>query len=100
MNKLTLKSAIQTDYIPPDDWLIHEWEMLNDLGFEVDDAYSMSFEQLEDFLGKEKKVKFKVYRKKDGWYLEPTINNQKTKTEIFRYHTKLMHRIHDLFGKF
>jgi len=97
---LSLKELLQTDMIPPDDWMIHEWEMLNDLGFEHNGSFKMVLEHEEEFLGKEKKMKMEVYRKREGWYLEVEVNEKKFPVEKYHSHVLLMNRIHDIFYKF
>jgi hypothetical protein len=95
-----LKDLITTDVISVDDWKIHEWEMLNDLGFEHDGALKMRFEYDEMINGEKKKISIQVWKKRDGWHLLTTFNKLHPKEEIYKGHSRLMNRIHELFDKF
>lgn len=99
-NSLSLKGIMESEFTAPDDWKVHEWEMLNDLGFKIDGNFKMSFEHEEFVYGKEKKIEIEVSRKTDGWLLEISVNGVKKPTERFTQHSKLMERLHAVFSKF
>lgn len=100
MNTLKLKDIKDSDMIPPDDWNYHQWQILNDLGFQLDGSFRMSFEHEENFDGKEKSIKLSVYKKKDGWYLEfKKQNNENIVAGPSKFYD-LTDIIHDIFQKF
>jgi hypothetical protein len=100
MTPFKLKHLMESDMLPPDDWGIHEWDSLNDLGFESDGMFKMKFEHEEVVNGDEKELELVVYKKKDGWYLESKINGKSEPTLRFNQNGSMLTRIHDIFEKF
>ena len=95
-----LKGILESEYTAPDDWKVHEWEMLDDLGFKIDGNFKMSFEHEESLYGKDRKIEMEVSRKKDGWILERSVDGVKQPEEKFKQHSKLMGRLHEVFSNF
>jgi len=100
MNFVKLKDIMETDRISPDHWPLYEWDGLNELDFKSDGDAQMTFEYIDSVDGKEKKLILSTYKKKDGWYLESSVNDKTCKTETFPSNKNLMDRIHEIFEKF
>jgi hypothetical protein len=95
-----MKEAMESDMVPPDDWGIHEWDSLHELGFESDGRFKMCFEHTDEVEGEEKTLTVVVYKKKDGWYLEHEKNKNKQPTLRFKQNGALVNKIHDIFENF
>lgn len=100
MNIFGMKRLVETDMLSPDEWEIHEWDGLNDLGFESNGMFKMEFEHTDVVNGEEKSLKLIVYKKKDGWYLEHEENGKSLPTLRFKQNGSLLTKIHDIFEKF
>ena len=97
---LGLRGIMENDMLPPDGWIIHEWAALDDLGFETDGNFKMSFDHEDEIDGETKTLNIVVYKKKDGWYLETTKNGKQEQSLRFERHESLLKKIHDIFEKF
>lgn len=100
MNMFGMKRLMESDMLPPDEWEIHEWDGLDDLGFESNGLFKMVFEHEDTVNGDEKKLKLTVYKKKDGWYLEHEAGGKTLPTLRFKQSGSMLNKIHDIFEKF
>lgn len=95
-----MRHLMETDMLAPDDWGIHEWDGLHDLGFKSDGKFKMVFDHTDKVNGDEKKLKLTVFKKKDGWYLEHELDGKSQPTLRFKQNGSLLNKIHDIFEKF
>ena len=66
----SLKGMINTDRVATDDWQVKEYDVLDDLDFELD-QYEMTFKYEYIIAGENKYLHLTVYKKRDGtWVLE------------------------------
>lgn len=97
---MSLRGIMENDMLPPDGWSLHEWDSLDDLGFKSDGSFKMSFDYNEEIDGETKTLNLVVYKKRDGWYLETTKNNEKSQILRFNHNNSMLKKIHDTFHKF
>jgi hypothetical protein len=95
-----LRGIMENDMLPPDGWLMNEWQALDDLGFEADGNFKMSFDHEDEIDGDVKTLNMVVYKKKDGWYVETTKNGKMEQCLRFNRHESLLTKIHDTFKNF
>jgi hypothetical protein len=100
MNMFGMKRIMESDMLSPDEWEIHEWDGLDDLGFESNGMFKMVFDHEDVVNGDERKLELTVYKKKDGWYLEQKIDGKVGDTLRFKQNGSLLTKIHDIFEKF
>jgi len=104
----SLKELFKTDKVPTDDWKITEYDLLDDLDFDLS-QFDMHFEYTFLRTSDEKYLELNVYKTKDNiWHLEIRTkksltskeNEQPPKVLEFKTFDGMMKAIHDIFAKY
>lgn len=100
MNLVKLKNQKKSDRIPVQDWPFHEWESLDDLGFNMSSDTIMEFGHSETTNGDEKSIRIKIFKKKNIWFLTLIKNKKNPIIKKINDYDKLMKVLYNIFETF